>query len=168
MYVLFVHFFIVLFDFTNLYFLHNSIFDVHLINLILQVFLNLWLIQDGKAAVLSPQNLLSYNEGDQFLYQQRNWNNHRRPSSYEDTFKFLGTNHSDLKYNREKISVDKPYRCSFCPYRAIRKDYLQKHESRHTGQKPYICGVCLYSTAEPSNLKRHYRNFHQDIHGIRK
>ena len=113
-------------------------------------------LDDKSFVVLLSQNLLEYEDQDQIHYQQQNWNN-QPPKIYEDNFMTSGK--KLMTQNLSEISVSKPFKCSYCPHRAVRKDYLQKHERIHTGVRPYQCQYCPYNATQLSTMKRH-----QQIH----
>ncbi|KAB0395567.1 hypothetical protein E2I00_015679, partial [Balaenoptera physalus] len=56
---------------------------------------------------------------------------------------------------------DKPFKCSFCPYRTFREDFLLSHVAvKHTGAKPFACEYCHFSTRHKKNLRLHVRCRH--------
>ena len=59
--------------------------------------------------------------------------------------------------NECMYSQDKPYACQFCPYRAIRKDMVVKHQRIHTGEKPFKCDYCDFSATQQSTIVKHLR-----------
>ena len=65
---------------------------------------------------------------------------------------------NDVPVQSQQSSYNnKPYACSFCPFRATQKCNLIMHQRIHTGEKPYKCNVCTYCTAQQSCLVRHLR-----------
>lgn len=50
---------------------------------------------------------------------------------------------------------DKPYLCTLCGQRFLRKDYLRVHMRRHTGFKPYKCRFCSKAFPRGTDLTIH-------------
>jgi len=51
----------------------------------------------------------------------------------------------------------KSYKCDWCSYSTARKDNLNVHCRRHTGEKPYTCKYCQRGFADKSNYNVHIR-----------
>lgn len=58
-------------------------------------------------------------------------------------------------YHMRKLTGEKPYACSECPYRSASQANVKKHILTHTGEKPYACPKCPYRCSRRSNLKQH-------------
>jgi KRAB domain-containing zinc finger protein len=54
-------------------------------------------------------------------------------------------------------SVEKPYKCEECGIAFIRKHYLIRHATCHTGEKPFSCDECDKKFRTKGDLQRHER-----------
>ena len=52
---------------------------------------------------------------------------------------------------------ERPFLCPFCPYAAVKRSSLIKHQRKHSGEKPYSCSECPYKASQKSNLVVHQR-----------
>ncbi|XP_042880255.1 protein tramtrack, alpha isoform-like isoform X2 [Penaeus japonicus] len=74
---------------------------------------------------------------------------------------FTTGNTKDIQYHMSlSHAAEKPFACSYCPYRASQKIHLKIHMRTHTGEKPYACTMCDFRSAQSSNLKRHLAKHH--------
>ncbi|KAL5270774.1 hypothetical protein ACHWQZ_G001444 [Mnemiopsis leidyi] len=55
------------------------------------------------------------------------------------------------------VSKDRSFLCPFCPYAAVKRSSLIKHQRKHSGEKPYPCSECPYKASQKSNLVVHQR-----------
>lgn len=51
---------------------------------------------------------------------------------------------------------EKPFHCTYCPYRTGDKSCLRKHHATHKG-KAFQCPVCPYSAAHQHKLDEHMK-----------
>lgn len=59
-------------------------------------------------------------------------------------------------------SGEKPFACSYCPFRTRVKCNLLSHVRQHTGEKPYLCEQCNIRFTNRTSLSRHnYLNHYQ-------
>ncbi|GIY30284.1 hypothetical protein CDAR_583931 [Caerostris darwini] len=64
----------------------------------------------------------------------------------------------DYLESHERVhNVEKPYVCSFCDKAFARGDALGRHIRTHTGEKPYACTECGKCFADNNNLRVHIR-----------
>ena len=56
-----------------------------------------------------------------------------------------------------QVHGDKPYECRYCNYKAVRSDYVLKHERTHTGIKLFKCNYCDHESAYRSSITAHER-----------
>ena len=54
----------------------------------------------------------------------------------------------------------KPFYCSACPYRSVRRCDLKKHLLTHTKDKAYPCPHCNYKGLLKQHLMNHFENQH--------
>nr|XP_002121903.3 histone H4 transcription factor [Ciona intestinalis] len=74
-------------------------------------------------------------------------------------------NPSSLKHHiRYKHSDERPYACSYCPYKSKEPYDLQVHATFHRNDLLYKCHVkdCDYVVRSLQNLRYHYRTKHTD------
>lgn len=55
---------------------------------------------------------------------------------------------------------EKCFECDHCPYKTVRKNYLQRHIFRHVRYKDFKCEVCKSFYATPDLLQRHKHRVH--------
>ncbi|CAL4068563.1 unnamed protein product, partial [Meganyctiphanes norvegica] len=52
----------------------------------------------------------------------------------------------------------KPYKCTYCDYRATAKSTVNEHEvSKHTGAKHLLCDICDYRALKPFRMRAHMK-----------
>ncbi|KAF8351154.1 hypothetical protein F5887DRAFT_936130 [Amanita rubescens] len=54
----------------------------------------------------------------------------------------------------------RPFKCSECPSRFLRKNECKRHELSHKGARPFICHLCLIGFVRQDLLKRHVDRTH--------
>lgn len=54
------------------------------------------------------------------------------------------------------------FTCNVCGHVFHRKDHLERHFARHSGDKPYQCDVCNKRFSRIDNMKTHKFKFHGD------
>jgi DNA-directed RNA polymerase subunit RPC12/RpoP len=57
--------------------------------------------------------------------------------------------------NNNNNDLNRPFKCSECSKRFLRKGTLIQHERIHTGIKPYICDYCSKKFGQLSHLRQH-------------
>ncbi|KAF8845725.1 hypothetical protein BDN67DRAFT_1064998 [Paxillus ammoniavirescens] len=65
----------------------------------------------------------------------------------------------------------RPFACSVCPLRFLRKNECKRHEASHTGYRPYSCDICSQTFVRQDLVKRHVRRTHEskdDNHPVPK
>ncbi|KIJ19972.1 hypothetical protein PAXINDRAFT_107581, partial [Paxillus involutus ATCC 200175] len=65
----------------------------------------------------------------------------------------------------------RPFACSLCPLRFLRKNECKRHEASHTGYRPYSCDICGQTFVRQDLVKRHVRRTHEsrdDNHPVPK
>ncbi|KXN87917.1 Transcription factor Sp1 [Leucoagaricus sp. SymC.cos] len=80
----------------------------------------------------------------------------------------IGCNQSNRRRDHILIHVgghldQRPFACSHCPARFLRKNECKRHELSHTGTRPFTCDICpLGATAfvRQDLLKRHQKRTH--------
>ena len=58
---------------------------------------------------------------------------------------------------KEINTVEMPFTCDYCDYKAKYRSICQIHVRTHTGERPFQCDKCDYSAKQKINLKRHKR-----------
>ncbi|KAG8004786.1 hypothetical protein GBF38_010574 [Nibea albiflora] len=58
---------------------------------------------------------------------------------------------------KDKNDAERPFSCSQCEKRFLRKKNLQEHLRIHTGEKPYGCSVCMKYFSCSGSLRKHLR-----------
>ncbi|CAL4148776.1 unnamed protein product [Meganyctiphanes norvegica] len=51
--------------------------------------------------------------------------------------------------------TEKPFCCSLCDYKSLRKDKMKRHLLIHSDKKPLACPLCSYRCARNDKLKKH-------------
>ncbi|KAG8218424.1 hypothetical protein J3R82DRAFT_4049 [Butyriboletus roseoflavus] len=54
----------------------------------------------------------------------------------------------------------RPFACSVCPLRFLRKNECKRHEASHSGFRPYSCDICGQSFVRQDLVKRHVKRTH--------
>ncbi|XP_028657246.2 zinc finger protein 260-like isoform X1 [Erpetoichthys calabaricus] len=62
-----------------------------------------------------------------------------------------------LPIHLRMYAENRPYDCSECGKRFVRKDHLQHHQRIHTGEKPHSCPECGKRFTEKNHLQHHLR-----------
>ncbi len=44
-----------------------------------------------------------------------------------------------IRVHERTHTGEKPYKCSYCDYRAAQQGNMRIHEGRHTGDRPFLC-----------------------------
>lgn len=57
-------------------------------------------------------------------------------------------------------SEDRHLQCIECDYFAISESKLRMHMRTHTGEKPFFCSFCPYKSSQNSNLRKHIQSRH--------
>ncbi|KAF9221915.1 hypothetical protein BS17DRAFT_784166 [Gyrodon lividus] len=55
----------------------------------------------------------------------------------------------------------RPFACSVCPLRFLRKNECKRHEASHTGHRPYNCDICGQTFVRQDLVKRHVKRTHE-------
>ncbi|KAF2363551.1 Zinc finger C2H2-type, partial [Trinorchestia longiramus] len=55
----------------------------------------------------------------------------------------------------------KLHQCPHCTYQSPKRQHLEYHIRKHTGEKPHACPHCSYRAAHESNMRRHIAVHHR-------
>ena len=69
---------------------------------------------------------------------------------------------SDRILLQRKHSAEKPFKCSLCPYAAIKKKMLESHRRTHAGEKTFKCPNCSYAAVHKNSLVVHMKSKHME------
>lgn len=67
-----------------------------------------------------------------------------------------------LQCHQRRHTGDRPFPCDTCPLRFARRDTLQCHRRTHTGERRFACDICLQRFARRDTLRCHKRTHSGD------
>ena len=77
------------------------------------------------------------------------------------------------RYRRNNLEVhirrhtgERPYQCSECSLQFVSSGDLKSHGKKHSGQKPFPCPHCNYRSTRKSAVKLHCYRAHKDIYQL--
>ena len=63
-----------------------------------------------------------------------------------------------IKKGRRKIHT-----CNICKKTFKKKDHLQEHHLKHSGEKPHLCPICFKCFTRKRNIKTHIAMTHPQV-----
>ncbi|KAI6047113.1 hypothetical protein EDC04DRAFT_2556785 [Pisolithus marmoratus] len=77
----------------------------------------------------------------------------------------IGCNHQNKRRDHILVHVgahvdQRPFACSVCSQRFLRKNECKRHEATHSGRRPYCCDVCGRYFSRKDLIRKHLKRVH--------
>ncbi|KAA0186573.1 hypothetical protein HAZT_HAZT004258, partial [Hyalella azteca] len=125
---------------------------------------------------LKSTTIASTSQASQSYLNDASYSRHRKTFSSYDLSSFsLNKTFGSLAFTYQSSLEGRGgapktlHQCPHCPYQSPKRQHLEYHIRRHTGEKPHACPHCTYRAAHESNMRRHvtlhHSVFSRRIHG---
>ncbi|XP_018023123.1 zinc finger protein 219 [Hyalella azteca] len=117
---------------------------------------------------LKSTTIASTSQASQSYLNDASYSRHRKTFSSYDLSSFsLNKTFGSLAFTYQSSLEGRGgapktlHQCPHCPYQSPKRQHLEYHIRRHTGEKPHACPHCTYRAAHESNMRRHVTLHHR-------